>query len=257
MGEQQPPGESYARAETVAALVGQVDGLRRDLAAMSDAAADAAGSGAEAATARVDSLAGRVDGVVDRVAEVGAQVADLVRTVAQLSDAVTALSAKPRTEAAPTWMLLPADPAAAGEVLDGLAGWMTAVYLRYSDAVVGLPECWCWHPDVVEELLWLMHAWISAYHGPRASVGLAGDWHDRHRPGVVRRVQARAGTCSRERHQWREGWDMAPSGAPVVPAEPHLPVIAQWWGTARDRPAPEPPPRDPTPGRPRPPSRPD
>ena len=238
------PEEDYARADTVAALAGQLDGLRRDLAAVQAAAhAAATAGGGEAVTARVDALAARVDQAVAGAAETVGEVRDLAGTVERLAEAVTALSAKPRTDPAPTWMLLPADPGIAGEVLDGLAGWLRAVFLRYPDAAEALPECWCWHPDVVEELLWCMHAWIGAYHGPKASVGAAGDWHDRQRPGVVRRITAGAGTCSRERHQRRDGWTSAPTGAPTVPAEPDLPAIAHWWGSDRDRPAPEPPPR--------------
>ncbi|MBW0101640.1 hypothetical protein [Pseudonocardia sp. KRD291] len=247
-----PGGDiEFARAETVTALVGQLDGIRRDLAAATRTAA-----GAAEATAGVADVAARADEARTRAGEAATRVDDLARTVAQLSDAVTALAQKPRSDPAPTWMLLPVDPAAAAEVLDGLAGWMTRVYLRYSDAAASLPECWCWHPDVVEELLWLMHAWIGAYQGQKASVAAAADWHDRHRPGVVRRIEARAGTCSRERHQFREGWTTAPSGAPVVPAEGELRLIAGWWGSDRDRPAPEPPPRRPRPlQRPGPPGR--
>ncbi len=47
---------------------------------------------------------------------------------------------------------------------DGTLGpWVSGVYLRYSDAVNAFPDCWMWHPDVVEELLWLHRAWLSAY----------------------------------------------------------------------------------------------
>jgi len=53
---------------------------------------------------------------------------------------------------------------------------MGAMYLRYPDAAATLPDCWLWHPDLVEELLWLSHAWTAAYQGPDASVALAGDW---------------------------------------------------------------------------------
>lgn len=238
-------GEQFARADTVAALAGQLDGLRRDLAATTSSATSAATSSAEAVSARVDAVAARVDQAVDRAGETASEVRELAATVERLAEAVTALSSKPRTEPAPTWLLLPADPALAGDVIDGLAGWMRAVYLRYSDGSEGLPECWCWHPDLVEELLWCMHAWIAAYHGPRASVGAAADWHDRQRPGVVRRIGAQA-TCSRERHQHT---DRSRASAPTVPAEPDLPAIAHWWGTHRERPAPQPPPRGPHPAR--------
>jgi hypothetical protein len=107
--------------------------------------------------------------------------------------------------------------------------------------VAGLPECWCWHPDIVEELLWLMHAWCAAYQGANASVTLAGDWHDRQRPGVVRRVRAVAGTCSRENHQTRPGWQRGSTDTPpVVPSADAITLIAAWWGPARDEQAPEP-----------------
>jgi hypothetical protein len=170
------------------------------------------------------------------------RVDELSRLVAQLADTVATLTTRHRTPV-PTWLLLPADPAAATTLLDELAGWLAAVYLRYPDAADGLPECWCWHPGVVEELLWLMHAWSAAYQGPHASVALVGDWHDRQRPGVVRRIRQTAGGCSFEAHITRPGWTHHTGAAPTVPALDQLPVIAGWWGTRRGQPAPEPPAR--------------
>jgi hypothetical protein len=93
---------------------------------------------------------------------------------------------------------------------------------------------------VVEELLWLEHAWLGAYQGRAASVGLAADWHDRQRPAVVRRIRQTAGSCSRERHQTRPGWNPPTSSAPTVPGADALALIAGWWGSDRDHPAPEP-----------------
>ena len=89
------------------------------------------------------------------------------------------------------------------QVLGELCAWLHAIFLRYPDGAVALPVCWLYHPDVIEELLWLMHAWCAAYQGKGASVQLAGDWHDRQRPGVVRRIKSGAGSCSIERHQTR------------------------------------------------------
>jgi len=202
------------------------------------------GAGAEfASAAALAGLAREVDGLrrsVEPLSAVSGRVDDLARLMGQLVDAVAALTARPGAVAAPSWLMLPADEQIAGRVLDELTVWMAAVYLRYSDAAGSLPECWCWHPDVVEELLWLMHAWCAAYHGTQASVALAGDWHDRSRPGVVRRIRAVAGMCSRENHMTRDGWDHTPSGAPEVPAVDAVGPIAAWWGTRRDDPAPEP-----------------
>jgi hypothetical protein len=112
------------------------------------------------------------------------------------------------------------------------------VYLRYPDAAQGLPDCWLWHPDVVEELLWLMHAWLAAYRDDKATVSLAGDWHDRYRPGVVRRITTTTGRCSLENHQPRDG--QPPPGAPVVPVAGAAEQIATWWATTRTDPPPEP-----------------
>jgi hypothetical protein len=192
-------------------LAREVDGLRRDL--------------------------NRLDGLPERVDE-------LAVLVSRLAESVSALLARKTNAAAPapSWLMAPADPQAVDALLAELTAWLGAVYLRYPDGADGLPECWCWHPDVVEELLWLMHAWTAAYQGSNASGALAGDWHERQRPGVVRRINARAGTCSRENHQTRPGWGTgsAVRPGPTVPAEGELGLIAAWWGTARDEPAPEP-----------------
>jgi hypothetical protein len=127
------------------------------------------------------------------------------------------------------------DPADTGSMLDRLARWVSAVYLRYFDAR-HLPDCWLWHPEVVEELLWLHTAWLAA-HAPDAPPNVVGDWHDRQRPGVVRRIRDYAGLCSLEAH--------LPTGerhtpALAAPTADAAAVIAAWWATCRDQPAPPP-----------------
>ena len=120
-------------------------------------------------------------------------------------------------------------------LLDGLARWVSAVYLRYYDAR-HLPDCWLWHSDVVEELLWLHTAWQAA-HCEEAPPNAVGDWHDRQRPGVVRRITDYAGLCSLEAH--------LPGGerhtpARAAPTADAAPVIAAWWTACRDQPPPAP-----------------
>ena len=171
------------------------------------------------------------------------RVDDLTRLATDLTNAVAALTARRAAPPCPSWLLLPTDPDLAARVLDELVGWLAVVYLRYPDGADHLPECWAWHPDVVEELLWLMHAWATAYQGPQAGVSLVGDWHDRQRPGVVRRIRQSAGSCSVENHQTRAGWTRRPSAAPTVPGTDSIGSLAQWWATRRDQDAPEPPPR--------------
>ena len=116
-------------------------------------------------------------------------LAELVR---QLADAVNATTAAAAGGVA-SWLDLPTEVDTAHAVLGELLTWMQVVYLRYPDAAAGLPDCWLWHPDVIEELLWLMQAWLAAYRDDKAAVSLAGDWHDRYRPGVVRRITTSAG----------------------------------------------------------------
>lgn len=201
-GSSEPDGSS-----SVAALAREIEDLRRQLT--------------------------RVAGLSDRVDEIVTVIADLTTTV-------SALESRRAPTPCPSWLLLPADEPTALLVLDELVTWIPAVYLRYHDGFQTLPECWCWHPEIVEELLWLMHAWLAAYQGKAASVALVGDWHDRQRPGVVRRIKQFAGSCSLENHMTREGWDRRPAEAPVLPGVEAVPLIAAWWGPRRADPAPEP-----------------
>jgi hypothetical protein len=174
------------------------------------------------------------------------RVDDLAVTLAQLAETVTTGKQERPDEPAPCWIDHHADPGrdpaasratrdAAG-LLDKLAPWVGAVYLRYSDAVSGFPDCWMWHPEVVEELLWLHRAWLAAY-SPCATGTAVGDWHDRQRPGVVARIRAYAGMCSLEAHQ--PGQDRA-TPAPATPTLDALAAIAGWWATSRELPGPTP-----------------
>jgi hypothetical protein len=175
---------------------------------------------AVAALARqLDRLESKVDGLdIDRLR---GDLRGLAITVAELADGMAEAEVR-SDEPAPSW-LWPADPLSRDEVestLAQLVRWLRRVHLRYADAA--LPECWLWHPDVVEELVWLRGAWQAAYHGPMASAQRAGDWHDRLRPGVVRRIKACASSCSLREH-------LDPSAMFAVPAADAVPAIAAWW----------------------------
>jgi hypothetical protein len=178
---------------------------------------------AVAALARqIERLDAKVDGYqMDRLRQ---GLHDLATTVAGLAQEVADLAYKSgETEKpAPSWLApgQPLDETGATRLLTQLTRWAGRVFVRYGDAE--LPECWLWHPDVIEELVWLRCAWVAAYLGPMASVQRASDWHDRQRPGVVRRIRAAAGACSLREH-FKE-----PS-EPVVPAADAAPAIAAWW----------------------------
>src|SRR5512133_2168050 len=98
------PGASEpdaASAKAVAGLVREVDAQRRAL----------------------DPLRGLPD-----------RVDELTRLTVDLSNAVSALTTRKATEPCPSWLILPADPARAVDVLDELVAWLAAVHLRYPDA---------------------------------------------------------------------------------------------------------------------------
>jgi hypothetical protein len=157
-----------------------------------------------------------IDGLRADVRGITTTVAGIAEELAQL------LAPSGGDDPAPSW-LWPAEPMSpddAASVLAQLVRWARRVYVRYSDGA--LPECWLWHPDVIEELMWLRAAWQAAYLGPMASAQRAADWHDRQRPGVVRRVRASAGSCS-----LREHFD--PPAPAVVPVADAALAIAAWW----------------------------
>src|SRR6266498_796576 len=174
------------------------------------------------------------------------RVDDLATSLAQMAE--TVISARQPDAGAPTpcWLDHDTDPGRdaatsraardAEQLLGTLGPWVSGVYLRYSDAVNAFPDCWMWHPDVVEELLWLHRAWLSAYD-PEAPVTAVGDWHDRDRKSVVARIRVYAGMCSLDAHQ--PGQDRA-TPAPTTPAVAAVGAVAAWWATARDQPGPTP-----------------
>jgi hypothetical protein len=199
-----------------------------------------------ATTASVSGLAREVEalrrgvGVLQQLPRRVEEVAGLVTRLAER----TAAAAGAKTESTVTWLDFPEQPpqSAAGAVdaelmLAQLAAWVGGVYLRYTDAARSFPVCWLWHPDVVEELCWLRQAWLAAYTIEDVPVSAAADWHDRLRPGVVRRVKDYAGMCSIEAHQV-DGDRHHP--APAAPLTDAAGVIAQWWTGHRAAPPPVP-----------------
>jgi hypothetical protein len=191
-----------------------------------------------ATTGAVAGLARELEGLrrtVDAVNAVPKRVEDLAAVVADLATAVQELTTTTPPAAPACWLDFADDTTTAFALLTDLCRWLGGVYLRYGDAT--LPDCWLWHPDVVEELLWLSQAWQSAYAGPRASVTAVGDWHDRQRPGVIRRIATVARSCSVENHQ--PGHPQH-GGPPAVPLTDATDAIATWWSTRRTEPPPAP-----------------
>lgn len=184
----------------------------------------------------VEQLRRLLDTLTPQIGELSERVDSQAQTVVQLAELIRRQNPQPGEVT--SWLALPDGTEHARRVLAGLADWVQQIYLRYPDAR-GLPECWLWHPDVVEELCWLQQIWETAYGEDAATPGLAADFHDRYRPGVVRRIQTSAGTCSLAAHQPRDGRHRL-STPPRVPLAEAVDDIAAWWGDHRDQPAPEP-----------------
>lgn len=212
---EQPPSPSTAGgrtpspapADVVAALARQVGRLEDTITA-----ADLPALGED-----VQALAGTVAGLAEQVAELAEVGAG-------------------REAPAPSWLwpVDPGDPGAAADVaaqlLVGLVEWAERVYVQFPDG--RLPECWLWHPDVVEELVWLWRAWRAAYRGSAATVQRAADWHDRQRPGVAKRITEAAGSCSLREH-------LEPGPARGVPtADAASAIAAGRAGPGRPAPVP-------------------
>jgi len=111
-----------------------------------------------------------------------------------------------------------------------LESWLDQVYLRFPSTE--LPTCWAWHPWVVEELWWLHNSWCDAYSGENPSWQKVGDWHDRQRPNVTKRIREatsrRAGTsCGLGKHVGAP----EPTGVPMPEALPH--VVTAWCSPER------------------------
>lgn len=166
------------------------------------------------------------------VERTGRRVGDLDAHVRQLATDLAALAANLAPGGGDglvrAWLLTD-DPDQAVADLSDLVVWLGRVYLRYTDAV--LPSCWLWHPDVVEELMWLHHAHGEALDPERGSWQRVGDWHDRQRPGVVRRIHKAVGMCELLLHaQGREVAD-PPRNVPLATAADEIAVA--WATTGR------------------------
>ena len=131
-----------------------------------------------------------------------------------------------------SWLLI-SDPDVAVSVLADLVEWLDRVYLRFPGAELG--ACWLWHPHVIEELLWLRCAHAEGYDPESGSWLRVGDWHDRQRPGVVRRVREALGKCDLSLHAPGRPQGHAPAVAPLVA---HAARIAGEWAATSTRPEP-------------------
>ena len=142
---------------------------------------------------RVEGLARVVERFTRRVKDLDGLLGELAEDVASLAARAADVSPADGDQVAPLSWLLVEDPDVAVSAMQDLVEWLGRVFLRYGDSE--LPACWLWHPGVVEELMWLRRAHSAAFSGKGPTEQRVGDWHDRQRPGVVRRLKDEFGKC--------------------------------------------------------------
>ena len=208
-------------------------------------------TGDTALSDRINATVGLVDQLGERADKTDETLKEADGHIRALAQLVTKM-AGPNPATPVSWLLLgPAQSDGDGDgpppahisleeatkLLETLTRWVSDVYLRFDDAE--LPSCWMWHPDVIEELVWLHGLHRDVYAGKGAAWSKVADWHDRFRLGVVRRVQnyLRDG-CDLTRHHWGSG-DKSDRGVPAVPLAAHLGTVARVWSDDRVTPAPD------------------
>jgi hypothetical protein len=211
-------------------------------------------AGTDGADPRVLAMARAFDRTRRRVEGLDTRVAQLAADITRMAGVLTAQrpphsgdlpdSDPPEDDTDPddgtavrSWLLGAApdvaDPDQAVADVTDLIGWLHRVYLRYPGSE--LSACWLWHPHVIEELWWLRNAHADAYHPADGSWLRVGDWHDRQRPAVAKRVREAIGSCDLSLHAPGK-----PHGqpAPVAPLTAHAAAIAAAWAAGGARPEP-------------------
>jgi hypothetical protein len=184
---------------------------------------------------RVEGLARVVERTSRRVKDLDGLLRELAEDVASLAARAADVSPAEDGQASPplSWLLVD-DPDLAVAAMQDLVEWLARVYLRYGGDAE-LPACWLWHPGVVEELMWLRRAHAAAFSGKGPTEQRIGDWHDRQRPNVVKRLHDELKTCHLGLH--------AEGKAPVsreVPFAGIADLHAEQWATSKTTPQPSP-----------------
>jgi hypothetical protein len=147
------------------------------------------------------------------LADLQARVDQLAATLAEAVDDLAATGRRPDPVRPVSWIAHSHDLGETTRQLTELADWVGQVYLRYPVAARELPDCWLWHPDIVEELAWLHQVWQAAYDPNTGTVAAAAS----------NRV------CSLENHLQPD------SGAvTMAPSVGSVPAVAHWWTCVRD-----------------------
>lgn len=188
------------------------------------------GTGAGQADPAIVALSRDLQRALRRLDTVDANVLQLAADVTALATRLADDDPDDTPEGAPavrSWLLADHPHFNAHNDLAQLIWWIDRVYLRYTNS--RLAPCWLWHPEVIEELTWLRGAHADAYHPQDGSWLRVGDWHDRQRPGVERRIHALLGSCGLTRHTTYNGRPADVTEPAPPPLARHADAIADAW----------------------------
>ena len=165
--------------------------------------------------------------------------AELARQDAQLEEVLTELR---RERNSPVdWPALTEEQAR--EQWPILGRWIAEVFVPWYEITRDeLPDCWPLHRPALVELSWLRSAHVQAYL-PSSPPSVAGEWHQRWRPGVVERLHVVIDriACGPGFHLVPEGDRGAPPPFPLAPgARVPLPpgrqlALSQHWQVNYER----------------------
>lgn len=179
---------------------------------------------------RVETVETDVQAVKVKVEALGEGFEEITSLVRELAEGVSSLGRQLEASSVRSWLTVE-DPEKAVLYLADLCKWLGEVWVHYDGAA--LPECWAYHPGVVEELLSLMDQHRAIFRKGGTSQQKA-DWHARYRPGVVERISKVAASCSLARHE--RGSEADPAEKREVPDGFDPAAIAASWTAGRQVP---------------------
>ena len=151
------------------------------------------------------------------------RVEALERDVATIAEAYVKLTSQ-RDPSRVRSYLQEDDEESARLTLEDLAGWAAAVWVQYPDGQ--LPECWLYHPPIIEELVAVMGAHRACFRKGGTWSQFA-DWHARLRPSAAERIRRYAPSCTLDLHQPGEQFD--PAAVTSVPRLQDISQVAAQW----------------------------
>lgn len=177
---------------------------------------------------------GDVEVLTERLLALEADVAVLAEGHLHHSEQLVALTSQ-RDPSRVRSYLQETDEESARLLLEDVAAWAGQVWVQYPDG--RLPECWLYHPPIVEELVAVMGAHRACFR-KGGTWGQFADWHHRLRPAAAERIRKYAPSCAPSVHQPGEKFDAA--AVPVVPRTEDISSVAAHWITTGTAPYPTP-----------------